>query len=387
MPIRDAPGTHDDEGRPPLSVRDRITIEPLRRSILAGVIDPEPSPDEADLDADPEAQAAALPRTLDVAIVPLFSDERPLTGLGAFLDWRASGAVSALLREQWCDGGAGEAVLMPAQRTMPMERIVLFGLGPSQGFDAERARKAARAMVDVALRLSPRDVMFAMPGKGQERAIVEAMLDGAVAALTDASQAAELARAQGAAEGESKASSDGADGVEPTRLATGVESVDVEADTWADAETTVDAQAGEAVDAPNPGRATGDRSRPASETNAPETPEPETIELANDDRSEDAPQTNTSAAGDPETVTEQPGADAVDLDAATTGHAEPQPGAAADAVAPDTDEPRTGQAVPESDAAAQRGARCHWWVIADPRHVARLRRVLEGPPRPAGGGG
>ena len=28
---------------------------------------------------------------------------------------------------------------------------------------------------------------------------------------------------------------------------------------------------------------------------------------------------------------------------------------------------------------------CRWWVIAEPRHVGRLRRVLEGPPRAAQG--
>lgn len=31
------------------------------------------------------------------------------------------------------------------------------------------------------------------------------------------------------------------------------------------------------------------------------------------------------------------------------------------------------------------GDTAQWWVIADPRHVARLRRVLDGPPRAAGG--
>jgi len=26
---------------------------------------------------------------------------------------------------------------------------------------------------------------------------------------------------------------------------------------------------------------------------------------------------------------------------------------------------------------------CRWWVVADPRHEARLRRLLDGPPRAA----
>ena len=149
----------------------RVLVEPLGRALLSGV----PAFVE---EGEPPRRCS-----IDLGIVPLFSDERPLTGLAGFFDWRSSGMLSRLLRTQWCTGGLGETVLMPARRTLPVARIVVFGLGRSALFDAQEARRAASAMVAVAQRLSPRDVMLAMPGKGQERAIVEAVFDAALTAL------------------------------------------------------------------------------------------------------------------------------------------------------------------------------------------------------------
>lgn len=44
---------------------------------------------------------------------------------------------------------------------------------------------------------------------------------------------------------------------------------------------------------------------------------------------------------------------------------------------------------PEAEAAARSSVlsipASRWWVVSDGRHVARLRRLLEGPPRPADG--
>jgi hypothetical protein len=50
----------------------------------------------------------------------------------------------------------------------------------------------------------------------------------------------------------------------------------------------------------------------------------------------------------------------------------------ADVTGQPSEEPTTHKQVGESRTP------CRWWVIAEPRHVGRLRRVLEGPPRAAG---
>lgn len=138
---------------------------------------------ESDRSAADGSVEPARRRSLDVGIVPVFSDERPLTGLAGFFDWRVSGGLSALLRTRWWSGAAGQSMLMPARRNLPVRRIVLFGLGDSARFDDTQARLAATAMVVLAQRLTPRDVMFAMPGKGQERAIVETVFEAALGAM------------------------------------------------------------------------------------------------------------------------------------------------------------------------------------------------------------
>lgn len=256
----------------------RVHVEPLSRDVLAGVVrdragtaGAEPKADQTedrpeDPAGDRPAAGSAVEPTrtpLDVGVLPVFSDERPLTGLAAFLDWRASGKLSALLRRQWWTGAFGECVLVPAGRTLPVRRIVLFGLGASTRFDTERAGKAASAIVGVVARLAPREVLFAMPGRGQERAVIETIFQAALASM--------CAR------------------VEPSDLASGAA-----------------VREGSVSDG-----AVLDRARPVQD------------------------------------VTAERG----------------------------------------SNSARAAEATCTWWVIADPRHVARLRRVLEGPPRAAGTAG
>lgn len=211
-----------------------IRVEPLDRAVLDGVADGE--------DDDR--------RRLDVGLLPYFSDERPLQGLAGFVDWRSSGRLSSLLREGLCSGVAGEVLLLPGRTTLPVDRLVLVGLGDSHEFDRERAREAARAMVGIARGLRAFDVLLAMPGRLEERSVSEAVFT----ALTEALRAADGGLPAHEAEDE-----------------------------------------GEAVAA-------------------------------------------DEATGEPDD-----GAD---------------------------------------DGPARNGAE-HWWVVAEPRHVSRLRRLLDGPPRPA----
>ncbi len=151
----------------------RVRVEPLTRDVVDGVL-------VAGAAAGPEPGPQA--RT-DLALVAYFEDERPLRGLAAFLDWRAGGKLSALLRSGWCTGRAGEAVLLPGTRGLPSDRIVLLGLGPMRAFDAATARTAATAAVELVMKLLPRDVLFAMPGLAEDREIVESVFAGIVLAL------------------------------------------------------------------------------------------------------------------------------------------------------------------------------------------------------------
>ncbi len=238
-----------------------LVVQPLSRAVLDGVDD-----------------GTGTPMQVDLAVLPYFEDERPLQGLAGMVDWRMGGRISALVREDFCSGRGGEAVLLPGGSTLPMERIVLLGLGPSESFDRAAAVTAGGKLVDLVEGLDPREVLVAMPGRPPDRAIVEAVFDGIAGALT--------------------------------------------------------------VMGPGP------------QTASPPTTSPDPV---------------VRSVGP--TLAAPPVAVSLEV-AAAPAPPDRQPA---------TDEPTRVPATP-----ADRGPRARrWWVVADPRHEARLRRLLEGPPRAA----
>ncbi|MCH9688614.1 MAG: hypothetical protein K0V04_44695 [Deltaproteobacteria bacterium] len=223
--------------------------------------------------------------TVDLAVLPYFEDERPLQGLAGLVDWRLSGRLSTLLRDGFGTGRAGEAMLLPGRRTLGMERLVLLGLGPVAAFDRGTAESAGRRLVGLVEGLDPRRVLVAMPGHAPDRAVVEALFDGLLGALTLVAPT---------------------DDAEPAAKA-----VD-------DAAISSDDDDPEAVASPGPKL---------------------------------APQLGVAAPPASATPLRTPGSVRV---------------------------PATGSGrgtVPR-----------RWWVVADPRHEARLRRLLDGPPRAAEAG-
>ena len=147
----------------------RIAVEPLERRLLDGV--------------PMEDASGHVRRAVDVGILPVFEDERPLQGLAGFIDWRSSGVLSRLIRSGLCQGKAYEAVLWPSPARLPARRWVLVGLGSLADFDADRAMEAAERMVRTACRLCPQDVMLAMPARLPERRSLEAVFAATVASL------------------------------------------------------------------------------------------------------------------------------------------------------------------------------------------------------------
>ncbi len=276
-----------------------IEVAPLSRALLDGVDDPTTGSKER----------------VDLAVLPCFEDERPLQGLAGLVDWRMGGQLSTLLRDGFFVGASTDVVLMPGRRTLPMQRLVLVGLGPSAEFDQAAAEATGERLVELVERLGPRDVLVAMPGRVPERATVEAVFRGLTRALTRASGEPDDALAQPAARAVGDDSS-GSVMVEPEPA----HPVDVGTD---------------------PTRAAEDGVVP--------------LEAAADGRSAEG------SGGDRGGVVIASGA----------GSEAPH----------GSDGPVRGGA-PGNDDVSARVRR--WWVVADPRHEARLRRLLEGPPRAAG---
>lgn len=266
-----------------------VIVEPLRRELLDGIDD------------------GGAPRSVDVAVLPWFEDERPLQGLAGLVDWRMGGRLSTLVREGFCRGHAEESVLLPGHRTLPMRRLVLLGLGSSSSFDREAAESTGERVVDLLDRLRATDAIVAMPGRVGDRTLVEALFDGLTRALSGPTvEAAARPKAVG----------DEASG--PIMVGSG-------------------------TDVSRGGSSGTEGDRPVKEERAPLEVAPEP------DSGPDGPGSDDPGPSDPPV--------------SATPIAEP-------AAEPEPTEP----------------ARRRLWVVADPRHEARLNRLLDGPPRAAESG-
>jgi hypothetical protein len=274
-----------------------IEVAPLCRALLDGVDDP----------------TGAARQRVDLAVLPCFEDERPLQGLAGLVDWRMGGHLSALIRTGLCTGSMGEQVLLPGRRTLPMERLVLLGLGASDAFDRARAEAVGEGLVILVERLAPRDVLVAMPGRVPDRAMVEAVFDGLIRTLR-------------------------------------------ERDPGPD-----DAVARPAV------RVVGDDSSPVLVEALPGDDSPQDEGPRAEDGVVALPGAAMPRAVDASIAAERT------MSVASPGAA-PRPGPGAEDPGARGDGPGSSGVRP--------GAR-RWWVVADPRHEARLRRLLEGPPRAA----
>jgi hypothetical protein len=90
--------------------------------------------------------------------LPFFEDERPLRGAAGLCDWRLGGRLSRLLGAAGAArvrGAFAERLLMPCGPRLPWERLVLFGLGSSAGFDEARARESARELLATLRQMLP----------------------------------------------------------------------------------------------------------------------------------------------------------------------------------------------------------------------------------------
>jgi cytosol aminopeptidase family protein len=281
-----------------------LRIEPLVRALLEGV----PDPDE------PGAR-----KRLDLAVVAYFEDERPLRGLGAFLDWRCGGKLSRLLRTGFCSGRAGEAVLMPGRRDLPSVRVVMYGLGPRRVLAPDELRTATVAAVHAALRLRPVDVLFAMPGLADDRELAEAVLQGVVVGLG---------------------------GTPPQPRGSVVGGVEDDDAVPRDAKLRI-SSGPIALDRSSTTAGVHPAGDELTRAFADDHPVP-ALPFTGDDADLAAPR---RAATDDDGRGREP-----------AGLGEPD-------MRPDVDPPAPTP--------------CRWWVVADPRHVGRLRRLLDGPPRAA----
>ena len=65
----------------------------------------------------------------EIAVAGFFSDERPLRGGAARVDWRLCGGLSRRIVDGDLAGASGEALLIGCGRALRSPRLLLVGLG------------------------------------------------------------------------------------------------------------------------------------------------------------------------------------------------------------------------------------------------------------------
>lgn len=101
----------------------------------------------------------------EVIVLPFFSDERPLVGAAGFADWRLCGALSRKLMASYLDGHFGEKGWIASPGKLNARSILLFGLGPRDSFDGERAESACTLIADALDRAKVTTAAIALPGR------------------------------------------------------------------------------------------------------------------------------------------------------------------------------------------------------------------------------
>ena len=101
----------------------------------------------------------------EVLVLPFFSDERPLCGPTALIDWRLCGALSRKLMAGYLDGHFGEKGLVAAPVRIKSEGLLLVGLGETAAFDLDRAREASALIADSLAQARVSTAALVLPGR------------------------------------------------------------------------------------------------------------------------------------------------------------------------------------------------------------------------------
>jgi leucyl aminopeptidase len=123
----------------------------------------------------------------DLLVVNEFSEVKKPGGATAAADKELDGAISQLIKSGEITGKLGETNLIHTQGKLPATQVLVVGLGPSAGFDLDKARIAAAAAIKEAKRIKAKTVATIVHGAGvgglendeAAQALVEGSLIGA----------------------------------------------------------------------------------------------------------------------------------------------------------------------------------------------------------------
>ncbi|MBI2339419.1 MAG: hypothetical protein HYU99_03480 [Deltaproteobacteria bacterium] len=82
------------------------------------------------------------------AAMTVYSDFRPLKGVSSLVDWRLNGRLSQVLKTNRFQGNFGECLLMPAERRIRAQTILVMGLGPRGVFNESHVGATTQLLLE-----------------------------------------------------------------------------------------------------------------------------------------------------------------------------------------------------------------------------------------------
>ncbi len=117
----------------------------------------------------PSALPALDALQTEAVAIPFFEDERPLQAAAGLIDWRLCGSASRRQRSGELSGTFGAQTWMLGLRGLMAERLLWFGLGPSDAFTPTVA-EAACLQLGVTLRHAGiASAALSLPGRSLDR--------------------------------------------------------------------------------------------------------------------------------------------------------------------------------------------------------------------------
>lgn len=124
----------------------------------------------------------ALDSLAGVDSVCLFvgEEDRPLTSLAGFVDWRLCGALSRMISDNVFIGEAGDKLLMPSDGRIAMGRIFVFGTGKRSQLKAAGLSELMASAAKTLSQARADRVALSVPGAGlvDDAARSEALTQG-----------------------------------------------------------------------------------------------------------------------------------------------------------------------------------------------------------------
>ena len=105
---------------------------------------------------------------VNLVAVPFFSDQKPLDGPVALLDWRLNGLLTRQLSESATRGLPGDRFLVKGNHKVAADWVMFVGCGPHPDSSSNQLQRVVGELMDSVVQAGFRQVGIGLPFKDKE---------------------------------------------------------------------------------------------------------------------------------------------------------------------------------------------------------------------------